>query len=338
MQELVLGRSSQSTIDIYGGAGKGNLSVSTWAVQNNPGILSQNDRKLMMFRHEDGSFSVHVFIGATGVNKVDVRPETEPVERGTTAGNMQMGSDKYEKEGKWEAASDKTTRDGLRKVRMGERHGKFPQNGSTVISFYLPNDFSLMPKLASHQREMGYEGANKTENIETLMKMGTPILVKTDLLAVQVLERWIPDQFEKLDASPAAIKDLIPQVIRHIENRIKDNDVQDLTESQKRYLQHDIDFLKKVQEGNAELQGKVLSALDKRLAMREKEQVLNAALHSFESWFLENADKGELSEYHTKYVDLLKKESNQSLNEREFMELQAMRQESMQILLEDLES
>lgn len=221
-QEQTLGRPSQSTIDIYGT----NESVSTLAIQNQSRILAQNDRKIMLFQHQDGSFSMHVFIGATGVNKVDVDPSTHVMQQGDRQGDMQFGQDSYEKHGSFKASRNATTRDGqnklklkketpridseaTKKAKMGENLGGFPINGSTVISYYLPSDFTIKPEIESFKERAVYgEGLNRTK-IEILANMGDPILVKTEILMAQALEKALGDTFaifsQKHDAIAATI-------------------------------------------------------------------------------------------------------------------------------------
>lgn len=200
-QKKELGRPSQSTIDIYGT----NESVSTPAVANKSSILAQNDRKVMMFLHEDGSFSMHVFIGATGVNKVDVDPQTRAkMKQGVVKGNMQFGPDVYGK------TADNMTRDSHRKLRLGEWKGGFPINGSTVLSYYFPNDFAILPKVRSYKEKAVYgKGAERSE-VELKVNMGDPLLIKTEILYAQVLERFIP--FKQTNKEIITLDSLFEQI------------------------------------------------------------------------------------------------------------------------------
>ncbi len=205
-QEEILERPSQATLDIYGT----NASVSTPAIQNQARILAQNDRKVMLFKHEDGSFSMHVFIGATGVNRVDVDPKlsSEKQLQGDRQGDMQFGPDHYQAKETYQTATNQTTRDGLRKLRIGERQGGFPIQGSTVISYYLPSDFTLMPKVKEFTQNALYGEAAKKETIEIQAKMGDPILIKTEIFLVEILEKSFPDLFE----NSASLDDILPQL------------------------------------------------------------------------------------------------------------------------------
>jgi phosphatidylserine decarboxylase len=192
-QEQELKRPSQPTIDIYGSL----ASVSTKAVSNRSSILSQNDRKIMLYKHEDGSFSMHVFIGATGVGKVDVSTETNPLQRGARQGDMQFGLDIYQKEDS-STVRDTKTRDGLNKLTLGRWQGGFPINGSTVISYYLPKDFTLYPKLEEAKEKLAYgEGIERAE-VELKAQMGSPILVKTEFAMAELLEKKFPKEFSEL--------------------------------------------------------------------------------------------------------------------------------------------
>lgn len=187
-QEQLLGRPSQATVDIYGT----NASVSTPAIRNQSRILAQNDRKVMLFQHKDGSFSMHVFIGATGVNRVDVDPATSFKQQGSWTGDMQFGPDTYEAEGVWMAAGQKHTRDGVKKLRMGERTAGHPINGSTVISYYLPTDYALLPTIQEFTDAAAYgEGADRAK-LEIQAKMGDSLLVKTEIALVDFLEENFP--------------------------------------------------------------------------------------------------------------------------------------------------
>lgn len=188
-QEQQLGRASQATIDIYGT----NESVSTPAISNKSSILAQNDRKVMMFLHEDGSFSMHVFIGATGINKVDVEQQTQvKMKRGDRQGNMQFGEDRIHARDGFAKASDKMTVDSHRKLRLGDWKGGFPINGSTVLSYYLPSDFIVLPKVEEYKKAVAIgEGIERAE-IELKANMGDPLLIKSEILYAQVVERNVP--------------------------------------------------------------------------------------------------------------------------------------------------
>lgn len=185
-QETLLGRQSQSTIDIYGT----NQSVSTPAIQHQPNILAQNDRKVMFFMHEDGHVSMHVFIGATGVNRVDVDPEIKQRKQGARVGDMGFGPDTYEEDEnkKLKAATATTTRDALPKLRMGEHLGAFPINGSTVVSYYIPTDFVPKTNLMLFKDRAKYQ--NGEENIEIKAQMGDSLLIKTELALMEFLQKY----------------------------------------------------------------------------------------------------------------------------------------------------
>ncbi len=194
---------------------QGNTSVQTNAVDNNPGILSQNDRKVMLFQHEDGNISLHVFIGATGVNRVNVSTDSIQMEQGTRQGDMRPGQDVYTAEKGFFAAKETTTRDGIRKLAVGERQGGFNKQGSTVISYYMPTDFAILPEISAFAQVGNYAGNTHRINsegkpeivrmrkeAEILCKMGDPLLVKTEIAMVQHLERLFPEKFSATN-SPA---------------------------------------------------------------------------------------------------------------------------------------
>jgi phosphatidylserine decarboxylase len=204
-QENILPSAMQATFDIRGT----NASVSTPALQNQPRILGQNDRKIMVYRHEDGGFSVHVFIGATAVNRVDIDQERKKMRQGDRQGDMQIG-----------------TESGKDKLRMGEWQGGFPINGSTVISFYLPHDFAMLPKVENFKKRATYQDKGKMTDIEMKVRMGDPILAKTEIVWAEAMERWV------IMDRPA--QNLIEEFIKH---PIADH--LDAKSKQRRYLDHD---------------------------------------------------------------------------------------------------
>ncbi|MDP1880160.1 MAG: phosphatidylserine decarboxylase [Parachlamydiaceae bacterium] len=191
-QELLLGRPSQATIDIFGT----NASVSTTGIRNQSRILAQNDRKVMLFKHEDDSLSLHVFIGATGVNRVDVDPLTSSKKQGDRQGDMQFGADKYQRQSQAAKANDKTTKDHTRKLKIGQHKGGFPINGSTVISYYLPTDFTTLKKIKEFSSVGSYGEGIDRANIEIRAKMGNPILIKTEITLVKALKTLFSDEVD----------------------------------------------------------------------------------------------------------------------------------------------
>lgn len=247
VQEKELGRASQATIDIYGT----NASVSTPAISNQSRILAQNDRKVMMFLHEDGSFSMHVFIGATGVNKVDVDQQTEKkMRRGDTQGDMQFGEDRIEAKNGFGKTTDTTTTDSHRKLRLGEWSGGFPINGSTVISYYLPGDFAVLPKLAAHKETMALGEGKERAEIEVKANMGDPLLIKTEILYAQVVERAVS---------------LTPEsTLTGVKNEIKNLSIESRAPGKKAmYFKHDQGVLKKLKV--------LLDKPEEELSFNEKE-------------------------------------------------------------------
>jgi hypothetical protein len=184
-QEALLGRSSQVTLDIYGT----NFSVAQPAVTNRPQILSQNDRKVMLYKHPDGGFSVHTFIGATGINRVDVDPLLGSLIPGNRVGDMRAGPDRYfgDHEKKLIAAKDKTTRDGLPKLKVGDHIYRENIRGSTVVSFYLPGEFSVLSKFEELAEKT--DSNEEDRNTEIKVQMGDPLLIRTEVRAVQIFSK-----------------------------------------------------------------------------------------------------------------------------------------------------
>lgn len=193
-QQTILGRPSQSTIDVYGT----NMPVAGVAIDSQSRILAQNDRKIMFLRHDDGSLSMHVFIGATGVNRVDVNPSTDRQAQGARTGDMGFGEDIYNTDKKLQLhkASSITTRDGIHKLELGEAFGDFRIDGSTVISYYRPTDFSFAPQVDNYRLKaeagVGASIGGEREQrkiIELKVDMGDVALIKTEIALVDALER-----------------------------------------------------------------------------------------------------------------------------------------------------
>lgn len=180
----------QTTIDIYGGL-IGNASVQTAAVTNQPAILAQNDRKVMLFQHDDDSLSLHVFIGATGVNRVSVNQDSIHMEQGEQQGDMGFGT---------EASRGK--------LRQGARKGGFDKEGSTVISYYLRSDFTPLESVKKAQESVVYEQIVQRKDfsgqikpvtlrkeVEILCQMGDPLLIKTEIALAEKLETLLGKNF-----------------------------------------------------------------------------------------------------------------------------------------------
>ena len=131
-------------------------SVSTEAVAQQANILSQNNRKVMIMKHDGiDAYSVHVFIGATGVDQVNVDLDGGGYEQGERTGDMAFGGES--KKGK---------------LVSGESIGKFPVNGSTVMSFYFSTLFDLADGIKSHIQAF----KNKIVAPELRVKMGDIVL------------------------------------------------------------------------------------------------------------------------------------------------------------------
>ena len=169
LQEESLGRSSQSTIDIVGS----HRSVSELAVRQAPNVISQNSRKISILKHGN-SFSVHVFIDASGVSKVYTDPVSgKTVSAGNKLGNMQFGHDTYTRNegftqneinrtgqgGDFQVSDSTHTRDGLKKLNpgqtdVGSEWGRFSMRGSTVVSLYFSDEYELTDSVKKYQTTM----------------------------------------------------------------------------------------------------------------------------------------------------------------------------------------
>lgn len=130
-----------STINIQGTQS----SVNTKALKKHSEILAQNDRKIMMMQHDDGSVSIHAFIGATGVNNVDVTAVASPraLSPGKDLGSMGFGNESNKagwQKGLVAKDSIEIQQKAGRLQELGKRLGFFGKNGSTVISLYFSQD------------------------------------------------------------------------------------------------------------------------------------------------------------------------------------------------------
>lgn len=273
-QQTILGRPSQSTIDVYGT----NMPVAGVAIDSQSRILAQNDRKIMFLLHDDGSLSMHVFIGATGVNRVDVNPSTERQAQGARTGDMGFGEDVYnaDKKLQLQKASSITTRDGIHKLEMGEEFGDFRIDGSTVISYYMPTDFTFTPQVDNYRlkAEAGKGasiGGEKEQRkiIELKVDMGDVALIKTEIALVDALERAVTNV--KLDELYPFDENKIDQYIKYLVNDLDLNRVQSPSDRE------NLSLFKKLLGNEAslspqelELKEKVIKALKDRLAKIEE--------------------------------------------------------------------
>ncbi|GAB4234668.1 MAG: hypothetical protein Tsb0021_13990 [Chlamydiales bacterium] len=143
-----------------------------------------------MYKHLDGNISIHVYIGATGVNNVDVDISGGEKFRGDRIGDMKPGKDKYKAYNDRPAVKQKQNREGLPKLRIGEKAGNFPLNGSTIIHFFLGTDFQPLPEISEFQDNAIYGEGKKRNQLEFRTQMGNPILVKTEIAIYDAIERW----------------------------------------------------------------------------------------------------------------------------------------------------
>ena len=172
-QEKQLGRASSSTIDISGTS----LSVAENAVANQANILATNNRKVMIIKHAGlvDTYSVHIFIGATGVDQVRVGNSGNTVRRqGDWQGDMAAGGESV------------TTYDNVTKLTSGQALGKFPITGSTVQSFYFSDEFKLTDDVQNFQNSLGKIELNRLPEIKA--QMGNVILQMEPALLAQVKE------------------------------------------------------------------------------------------------------------------------------------------------------
>ena len=150
------------------------MSVSTLATRHNS-PLAQNDRKIMMVEHADGSFSIHIFIGAVGVNNVRITSRTGEQEIGDPHGSMGFG-DHDEGRDSWQKMATTENSISLRsevdeKLALGERRGRFSKDGSTVVSLFTNFHPSQdMERATSRLRYLNAQGVER--QIEVQARMG----------------------------------------------------------------------------------------------------------------------------------------------------------------------
>lgn len=151
------------------------MSVSTLATRHQS-PLSQNDRKIIMVEHFDNTISIHIFIGAVGVNNVSIYAPNSELNQGTPVGAMGFGDD-AEGRNHWHTTS--TTKDSIRlradqkPLILGRNLGGFTKNGSTVVSLYIgfhPSKRMNAAKLLKYTDSQGIE-----RQIEIQAQMGNVI-------------------------------------------------------------------------------------------------------------------------------------------------------------------
>jgi phosphatidylserine decarboxylase len=197
----------RSTINIEGVM---QSSVSRKALYKESEILAQNDRKVMMCRNNDGSIVVHVFIGATGVNKVAVAAMPGKSLAGADLGDMEWGNEK--KDSTWikakptlfqrivhAVASFFGKKDlpapppadpwvDLAKVDVSEDEVSFGAASSTVISLYLKKDYSLEPNVEAFFQTAVFQGKKSKPGEVRALEMRSGV---GDVLATPVLFQTI---------------------------------------------------------------------------------------------------------------------------------------------------
>lgn len=147
--------SEKPTINI---TGRQQGSVNPKALDKHSEILAQNDRKIMLMQHDDGSLSLHSFIGATGVNNVGVTAKSVHSALGEDVGSMGMGNE-ANKAGWQDGASiqinSKVKTDS--RQTLGQELGAFDHKGSTIVSLYFNKNTVLIPKLDAFAHTVRYK-------------------------------------------------------------------------------------------------------------------------------------------------------------------------------------
>ena len=154
------------------------MSVSTLATQRQA-PLSQNDRKPLLIEHEDGTISIHTYIGAIGVNNVKITARPGSLKIGNEIGSMGFGNDETGKRMQWQTMATKEDSIKLRDsskepLEIGANRGVFHRDGSTVVSLY----FNMTPiaKLEEASKHLKYKDSEgNIRTIEILSHMGDVI-------------------------------------------------------------------------------------------------------------------------------------------------------------------
>lgn len=151
------------TIDIKGTQG----SVSRKALFDHSVILALNNRRIRMVKHNDGSVSIDCFVGATGVDRVNINERSPSGEHdiGEDYGSMGFGEMDKTDWLKGLATKEKSIKlNPAEQQQQGSAAGKFHQTGSTVISIYLSKDLMPIPALEDFSKHVKF--AIKKENLK----------------------------------------------------------------------------------------------------------------------------------------------------------------------------
>ena len=230
-----------STINI---AGSTLESVSTKAISQESGILSTNDRKILVMKHDDGSLSFHILVGASAVNSVGASQHTGAVDVGRSLGDMSFGGKKDEE---WVQERTGTlykrpvmmrflrgVENQMRKILQRIKRRKqnesasegqmpavssadeakvgFGPGGSTVISLYLARDYLPEQKIEEFNAVSVREHDKKSETIEIRCRLGDPLATPVTYQTVSLMaELNIPQEGtpkERLEALAKKLQEL----------------------------------------------------------------------------------------------------------------------------------
>lgn len=205
------------------------MSVSTLATKYQT-PLSQNDRKIVMVEHADGSIAIHTFIGATVVNKVGVDAEVgEEYEKGQDRGKMGFGHEFLRK--LWPTALKKNEEIPVRpagaQTKLGEAAEKEELGGSTVVSLYFSKDFKpidAMRDAVTYKDKRGEE-----REIEVECAMGDVIGYPSAYYAMQYVSAHYDQEGKKRDAVIAELQKQNKSKEEIIEIILNDLSVKDIT-------------------------------------------------------------------------------------------------------------
>lgn len=225
----------------YVAVGGTRQSVSTLATKH-ASPLSQNDRKIMMVQHADGSIAIHTFIGAVGVNNVALESRVDYSEVGEDRGAMGFGDDSSGERDRWaKRASSDDVRDIINRgrsysedsihvkeyqddfIEAGREKGDFAMGGSTVVSIYFQKDFLPTEEMAKAMRGLRYhdDGERMSRAVEMQVNMGDVIGVPTEFVIIKSLVGLFGENTQDLDDFISSRRDedygfILEALIRHI--------------------------------------------------------------------------------------------------------------------------
>ncbi|SCA63857.1 hypothetical protein SCG7109_BI_00030 [Chlamydiales bacterium SCGC AG-110-M15] len=226
-------------------------SVGGFGIQEKPGILSQNNRKIQVVEYPNGDIGFDIYIGATVIDKVNMFGSTgadsgaeaggETYEgTGQEAGSMGAGTDTRKERlaegwqdglitpGQFAAKPGDLSKEDS--VSVAEKEGAFAKEGSTIIHLVMKNTFMPNDSVLKAQ-EMSEHTVTKPGNkkakgrmaprrLEILTKMGNVLGASTRYhRAKHVLDSLFPiegslEEFVGNKGNEEVVKDIIERFLK----------------------------------------------------------------------------------------------------------------------------